>query len=466
MSAVVDEHQVNEIVRRILVGMDGRRTPRSVGPQGIFATVDEAMAGLEVAQRLFNRISIAQRKAFIQAIRDAAIQNAQRLAQMAVEETKMGRVGDKVLKNQLAAEKTPGVEDLPVAAFVGDDGLTVEEPAPFGTILAILPVTNPSATIINNAISMIAAGNTVLFAPHPTARKVSFETIGLLNQAIEKAGGPSSLLVGIEEAGLDTVRQLMSHPQVALICATGGREIVHIAMSSGKRAIGAAAGNPPVIVDETANPEKAAREIVAGCSFDNNLPCIAEKEILVTEWMADALLRCFEPAGGLVLDASYLPRLEKVVLTKDGHPNRRYIGKNAATILHELGISAGDDLRAIVVEVGHDHPLVRNETMMPVLPLVRANNFEEAVNLAVAIEGGLRHTAIIHSANINHMSEFAKAVNTTIFVKNAPSYAGIGFGGEGPTSFTIAGASGEGLTTARVFARKRRCTLVGAFSLV
>jgi propionaldehyde dehydrogenase len=466
MNAVVDERQVDDIVRRILLSMDGRRTPSPIGPQGIFATPDQALAGVEIAQRLFNHTSIAKRKAFIQAMRDTAIQNANRLAQMAVEESKIGRVADKVLKNVLAAEKTPGVEDLPMAAFVGDDGLTVEEPAPFGTILSILPVTNPSATIINNAIGMVAAGNTVLFAPHPSARKVSFETIGLLNQAIEKAGGPANLLVGIEEAGLDTVRELMSHPKIGLICATGGREIVRLAMSSGKRAIGAAAGNPPVIVDETANPEKAAQDIVAGSSFDNNLPCIAEKEIIVTEWMADALLRCFGSANALVLDASYLPRLEKIVLTEDHHPNRAYIGKNASVVLRELGISAGEELRTIIVEVDKDHPLVRNETMMPVLPLVRANSFEEAVELAVDIEGGLRHTAIIHSANIHHMSDFGKAVNTTIFVKNAPSYAGIGFGGEGPTSFTIAGASGEGLTTARVFARRRRCTLVGAFSLV
>ena len=170
MSVFVDEHQVDDIVRRILVNMDGKRAPRTVGPQGIFATVDEALAGVEVAQRLFSHTSIANRKAFIQAMRDTALLNANRLAQMAVDESRIGRVADKVLKNVLAAEKTPGVEDLPMAAFVGDDGLTVEEPAPFGTILAILPVTNPSATVINNAISMVAAGNTVLFAPHPSAQ--------------------------------------------------------------------------------------------------------------------------------------------------------------------------------------------------------------------------------------------------------------------------------------------------------
>jgi propionaldehyde dehydrogenase len=467
MPATVDERQVDEIVRRILLTVNDRRLPQAVGPHGVFATVEEALTAAEWSQRRFNAISIAQRKAFIHAMRETAISHSQQLAQMAVEETKLGRVGDKVIKTVLAAEKTPGVEDLPVQAFVGDDGLTVEEPAPFGTILAILPVTNPTATVINNAISMVSAGNTVLFAPHPSSKRTSFETMGLLNEAIEKAGGPPHLLVGIEQATLETVRELMKHPKIALITATGGKDIVRLAMSSGKRAIGAAAGNPPVIVDETANPEKAAQDIVAGGAFDNNLPCVAEKEIIVVEWMAEALLRCFASAKAVVLGKEHLARLESVVLHGEHrHANKDYVGKNASVILRQLGIPADDDLRLIVVETDKEHPFVRNEMMMPVMPLVRAPNFEEAVNIAVEAEGGLHHTAAIHSANIHHMSDFGKAVNTTIFVKNAPSYAGIGYGGEGPTSFTIAGASGEGLTTTRVFTRRRRCTLVGAFSLV
>jgi propionaldehyde dehydrogenase len=314
---------------------------------------------------------------------------------------------------------------------------------------------------------MVAAGNTVLFAPHPSAKRTSFETIGLLNQAIEKAGGPPNLLVGVEQATMETVRELMTHPKIHLISATGGKEIVRLAMSSGKRDIGAAAGNPPVIVDETANPEKAANDVVLGASFDNNLPCVAEKECIVVEWMADALLRCFPTANAMVLGTEHLSRLENVILYGEHRkPNKEFVGKNASVILRQLGIPADDDLRLIVVETDRNHPLVVHEQMMPVLPLVRVPSFEEAVDLAVEVEGGLHHTASIHSANIHHMSDYGKAISTTIFVKNAPTYAGIGYGGEGPTSFTIAGATGEGLTTARVFVRRRRCTLVGAFSLV
>lgn len=467
MSLNVEERQVDEIVRRVMEKMGDRHTSKSAGQLGVFATAEEALTAAEFARRRFAHISVAQRKAMIQAMRETTIQNSQMLAQMAVEETKMGRVSDKVMKNLLVAEKTPGVEDLPTAAHMGDYGLTVEDTAPFGIILAILPVTNPIATVVNNAIGMVAAGNAAFFAPHPSAQKTSFTVIGLLNQAMEKAAGLSSLLVGVQDGGMELVREMMQHPKISLICATGGSAVVKLALSSGKRAIGAAAGNPPALVDDTADPMKAAREIVSGGSFDNNLPCIAEKEIIATEGIADALLRCFGSAEALVLDSSHLARLEKVVLREDGHgPCKDYIGKNAAVILKQLGIDAGDELRAIIVETDRNHPLVRHEMMLPVLPLVRVGSFEEAVDVAVEVEGGLHHTAVIHSSNINHMSAFDKAVNTTIFVKNAPSYAGIGFGGEGPTSFTIAGATGEGLTSAKTFTRVRRCTLVGAFSMV
>ncbi len=466
MSVTVDESQVSEMVRRIMTRLDGQAGPQPVGPPGVFATADDAVAAADAAFQRYRLVSIAQRKKIIEAIRRTAIDHSHRLAQMAVDETRLGRVSDKVLKNVLAAEKTPGVEDLPTGIQIGDFGMTVLEPAPFGIILALLPITNPVATVINNAISMLTGGNTVLFAPHPSAQRTSFETMGLLNQAIEKAGGPPNCLVGIRDCPLDTTRALMSHRKISLLCVTGGSAVVRLAMGSGKRTIGAAAGNPPVIVDDTADPAKAAREIVAGGSFDNNLPCTCEKEIIVTEHIADDFVRCLGQSDALVLEPRYLKQLENVVLDDQQHINKAFVGKSAHVILREIGIAADESLRLVVVEVGRDHPLVRHEQIMPVLPLVRVHTFQEAMDVAVEVEGNLHHTALIHSSNINHMSDFGKAINSTIFVKNAPSFAGIGFGGEGPTSFTIAGASGEGLTTARIFTRARRCTLVGAFSLV
>ncbi len=430
--------------------------PRASQFRGVFATPDEAVAAARQAQTVFRRTPISQRKAIIEAMRQTVIEHAQPLAQLAVEETRMGRVGDKVRKNLLVAEKTPGVEILPNDAYVGDHGLTIEECAPYGTILAITPTTNPTATVINNAISMVAAGNAVVFAPHPSSQKSSLTTMDLLNEAIEAAGGPANLLTATSEAKIETAQALMAHKGINLIVATG------------KRAIGAAAGNPPALVDDTADAVKAARDIIAGHSFDNNMPCTSEKEVIVTAGIADALFAAFKAMPEVcMLPANLLPQLEKVVLNEARTgPNRTYIGQNACVILKDLGITAGEDVRAIVCDVRADHAFVRHEMMMPVLGVVRSGTFEQAVDLAVEVEDGLRHSAIIHSSNIYHMSEFGRAINTTVFVKNAPSFAGLGFDGEGHTSFTIAGRTGEGLTTARTFTRIRRCTLVGAFSAV
>lgn len=461
--------QIDAIVRRVMEQLEQPKPSLNGSPQyrGVFASIDTAMDAVHLAQQRYYRISIAKRKAIIQAIRNVGIESAQKMAQMVVQETGMGRVADKVLKHLLVSEKTPGPEFLNPDAYVGDDGLMIEECAPFGTILSITPVTNPTATIINNTISMLSAGNTVFFAPHPGAIKSSLTMIDLINEAIENAGGPPNLIVSLSQASIETVGQLMTHPGIALLSVTGGTPVVDVALRSGKRAIGAAAGNPPVLVDDTADPEKAARDIVAGHSFDNNMPCTSEKEVVVTAGIADRLLEAFTHANALVLDPKLLPQLEAVTLNeKRNGPNRFYIGKNACAILAEMGIQADEELRTIVVEVDKDHPFARHEMMMPVLAVVRVKDFAEAVEVAVELEEGLHHSAIIHSSNIYHMSEFGKAINTTIFVKNAPSFAGLGWGGEGYTSFTIAGRTGEGMTTCRTFTRFRRCSLVGAFSAV
>jgi len=471
----LEDTKIREIVRRVLVEVNDRKSEslpekaasrRSAQYRGVFDTVDEALAAVGIAQKQFRLVSLAKRKVIINALREAAIENAQLLAKMAVDESGMGRVADKVKKHLLVAEKTPGVEEVPSGAFIGDYGLTTEEPAPFGTILAVTPTTNPTATLFSNVISMLAAGNTVFFAPHPRALKTALCTIDIINEAVEHAGGPANLAVSLSEVKLDVVQELMQHPKIALLCITGGPGVVDQAMRSGKRVIGAAAGNPPVLVDDTAEPEKAARDIILGHSFDNNLPCIAEKEVIVTSSIADRLMAAFRARdNAVVLDQKHLSRLESIVLKPDrSGPHPGMIGQNASVILHELGIEVGEDIRAIVIETDKDHPFVRHELMLPVLPVVRVRDFDEAVKVAVEVEEGLSHSAIIHSSDIYHMSIFGKAINTTIYVKNAPSYAGIGMGGEGHCSFTIAGRTGEGVVSGRTFTRLRRCTLVGAFS--
>jgi propionaldehyde dehydrogenase len=476
----IDQALIEKITLEILTKMQGGKTPACHGG-GIFATVDEAVAAARKAYQELRTLSIEKRETLIQAMRDVAYENATILAQMAVDESGMGRVSDKIIKNQIAARKTPGTEDLTTQAWSGDSGLTLIEMGPYGVIGAITPTTNPTETVICNGIGMIAAGNAVFFSPHPTAKNTSMKIITLLNEAIVKAGGPANLLTSVADPSITAANEMMKHPGINMLVATGGPGVVKAVLSSGKKAIGAGAGNPPVIVDETADIEKAARDIVAGCSFDNNLPCIAEKEVIAVGAIADQLISYMQKYGAYLISGSQVDRLLDVIMTAKEEKmaegctdkprkiygiNKDYVGKDAKYILSKIGIEVPDSVKVVLCETSADHPFVIEELMMPVLPVVQVKDIDAAIALAVKVEHGNRHTAAMHSKNVDHLTRFARAVETTIFVKNAPSYAGIGVGGEGFTTFTIAGPTGEGLTSPRSFTRQRRCVLVDAFSII
>jgi acyl-CoA reductase-like NAD-dependent aldehyde dehydrogenase len=445
--------------------------PASLG-DGIFGTIDEAVRASRTAFAALSAIGLEQRKAVIESMRKAMRAQAENLARMAVDETGLGRFEDKIQKNLLVTNKTPGPEELVPTAASGDHGLVLIEPAPFGVIGAITPVTNPPSTIICNAIAMVSAGNTVVFNAHPSAKRVSAATVRFLNQAIVAAGGPPNVLATVAEPTIQSAGELMKHPLIRLLVVTGGPGVVQAAMNSGKRAICAGPGNPPAVVDATANIDKAGRDVVMGHSFDNNVICVDEKEVIAVDSIADALKASMKRAGAVELKPSDLPRLEKVIFEKNAGPrghatvNRKFVGKNASLILQELGIPAGPEVRTVLVEVPNDHPLIWTEQMMPVLPLTRVRTVDEAIELAVAAEGGCFHTATMHSHDLSALSKMAKACNCSIFVKNGRAVDGLGAAGEGYTSFTIASPTGEGLTTPRSFSRWRRCTLVDQFRIV
>ena len=347
--------------------------------------------------------------------------------------------------------------------------------APFGVVGSITPSTNPSETVICNSIGMIAAGNGVVFNPHPNAIATSNYAVDLINRASKMAGGPAVLVASVVKPTLDTAQVMYKHPNIRLLVCTGGPGVVKSVLSSGKKAIGAGAGNPPVIVDDTADIKKAAKHIIDGCSFDNNLPCIAEKEVFAFKNIADELIYEMQKNGAYKIDAAQAARLADIVLTDVKNPktgivkktvSRDCVGRDAAVLLKKIGVNVGSEIRCIITETGFDHPFVQHELMMPILPIVRVNDIDEAIDLAVKAEHGNRHTAHMHSKNIDNLTRFARAVETTIFVKNAPSYAGIGFGGEGHTTFTIAGPTGEGLTSARSFTRYRRCVMSDSFRII
>jgi len=467
----IDEAMVKKIIAEVMnkVQQDSP-IQTSKTTIGEFATVDQAVAAARQAYNELKGFTLEQREKMICAMRQTVEEHAAILAEMAVSESGMGRVDDKTLKNQLAARKSPGTEDLTTEALTGDNGLMLVERGPFGVIGSITPTTNPSETIISNGIAMVASGNSVVFSPHPSAVQTSKKTIQILNEAIIKAGGPANLLVTLINPSIEAANEIMNHPGINLLVATGGPGVVKAVMSTGKKAIGAGAGNPPAVVDESADIKKAAQDIIAGCSFDNNLPCIAEKEVIVVESVADQLVAYMQQFGAFLIKGEDIDRLRDVIMIKRENQsytiNKNYVGRDALVLLDKIGIFAPPETRVVLCETTIDHPFVQEELMMPVLAVVRVKDVDEAIKLAVEVEHHNRHTAIMHSKNVDNLTRLARAIETTIFVKNAPSYAGIGVGGEGHITFTIAGPTGEGLTSARTFTRQRRCVLADGFSIV
>ncbi len=472
---MIDENKISEIVKKVIMDMNIEDKPKRK-QLGVFDTMEEAIDACNKAYAVFKNYNKEQRENIIKQIRKLTHEEAETMAKLAVEDTKMGNVYHKILKHHLVADKTPGTEDLEVKALSGDRGLTLVEMAPYGIIGAITPSTNPSCTVICNSIGMLAAGNGVLFNPHPHAKRISAYAVDLVNRAVLAAGGPENIVATVANPTMESSNTMVNHPSVRMLVATGGPGVVKMLLSSGKKAIGAGAGNPPVVVDDTADIKKAAKDIIDGCTFDNNLPCIAEKECFVMENVADELIANMQKHGAYLLTASQAAALEDVVLVEvpPKSPsqkakkviNKDWVGRDAKKILAQIGIDAADDIRCIICETEFSHSFVQTELMMPILPIVRCHSFEEAMEMAVKAEHGNRHTAHLHSKNVDHMTSYAKAICTTIFVKNAPSYAGIGFNSEGHTTFTIAGPTGEGITSARSFTRQRRCVLVDSLSII
>jgi aldehyde dehydrogenase len=336
----------------------------------------------------------------------------------------------------------------------------------------VTPSTNPAATVINNAISMIAAGNTVVFAPHPAAKGVSQRAVTLINEAVIAAGGPANVITTVLNPNIATAQQLFSYPGINLLTVTGGEAVVEEARKhTDKRLIAAGAGNPPVVVDETANLEKAGRDIVWGASFDNNIICADEKEVIVVDSVADRLKAEMSKHKAVELSADQAKRLQDLVLGKIGLDNkgtvkREWVGRDAAKFAAAIGLTVPPDTRLLFVETTADHPFAVTELMMPILPIIRVANVVEAIALAVKLEGNCKHTAAMHSRNLDNLDRMANEINTSIFVKNGPCLAGLGFGGEGWTSMTITTPTGEGVTSASTFVRLRRCVLVDNFRIV
>ena len=434
---------------------------------GVIDDMDRAVDAAHIAQSKLASGTLELRDKIVEVMRAVSRKETPRLAEMAVAETGLGRVDDKQKKNLLVANKTPGTEILRPVAVTGDHGLMLTERAPYGVIGAIAPTTNPTETIICNGIGMVAGGNAVVFNVHPGAKGVCNYLVERLNEGIVSVGGPENLISSFAEPTIESAGALMKHPGIRLLVVTGGPGVVKAAMASGKRTIAGGPGNPPVVVDETADLRKAARGIVMGGSLDNCIVCTAEKEIIAVSEIADTLKKYCVEEGAYEVRGPQIEKLRKLVVADDGlHPHKDWVGKDATKILEAIGVKAPANTRIIIVEGDEQSPFVQGELLMPVLGFVRVPTVEEGIAMAKRVEHGFGHTAAMYSTNIDHLHAMARAMNTSIFTKNAPTFAGLGLGGEGYTSFTIASPTGEGLTNAVHFTRERRCTLADSFRIV
>ncbi len=472
------EDLIRSVVQQVLSQMgsaapatNGKATARPSGTFGVYPTADAAVAAAASAFEQYRTRPLGDRKKALARIRQVCVEQAEELGRMELEETKVGRLDHKIAKLRDAIPRVPGVEFLRTENDSGDHGITLTDYSPFGVIGAITPVTHSLPTLAGNAINMLASGNTVVFNAHPLGAKVAAEGVRRFNKAIRGAIGLDDLLTIIDPPTLESAAALFDHQGVRLLVVTGGPAVARAALSSKRRAIVAGPGNPPVVVDATACLENAAKSIIEGAAFDNNLLCIGEKQVFAVADVFDKLMEAVGRHGGYRLNSSQIDALTKAAFKKgddDGalHIHKDLVGQDPAVLGRHAGADVPKGTQILFGETGAEHPFVDHEQMMPFLPFVRVSNVDRAIALAKESEHGYGHTAILHSRDTSVMSKMGKLMDCTVFVVNGPSLAGVGLGGEGVLSFSIAGPTGEGVTTPLTFCRQRRSALVGGMRFV
>lgn len=475
------ELTVADIVDELLARWEAEgRLVRVHGPDvaeqhddGVFATVNEAVRAAAEAQKRVAAASLDDRGRMVEIIRRLCVERASEWARLELEETGLGRLDHKTQKLK-SIPYVLGIEAMRTEARSDSSGLCVIERAPWGVIGMVLPVTHSVPTMASNAINVIAAGNTAVFSPHPSGAKSATHALRAINREIERELRIANVITTTKEPSLRSAEELFQHPDVPLLCVTGGPSVAKAAMKQGKRVIAAGPGNPPVVVDETADLEAAANAIIAGASFDNNLLCIGEKEVFAVASAADGFLSAMRRAGAFQLDPAAIERLTLAAFRFDpsgrgygsAHLKKELLGKDATVLAEAAGVRVPPDTRLLFGETSEDHPFVQEEQMMPFLPVVRVRDADAGITAALKAEHGYRHTALIHSRNVETVTKMARARNTTLFVQNASCSAALGLGGAGYLSFSIATPTGEGVTTPLTFTRERQIAIGGALRII
>ncbi len=441
------------------------------GADGVFQTVDDAVAAASDAFEKFRTRPVSDREKVVQIVKTMCEQQAEELGRLEMEETRIGRLDHKIEKLKII-KLVPGTEFLKPTAYTGDHGLTMIEQAPFGVIGAITPVTHSLPTLAGNVVNMAAAGNSMVFNPHPSGARIACEGVRRFNREITKAIGIENLITIIETPTIESADQIFQHRGVKMLCVTGGPAVARAALAARKKSVVAGPGNPPVVVDETADIENAARCIVQGAAYDNNLLCIGEKEVFAVVSIFDRLMDAVSRNGGYRLDASQVDALTKLAFSPPREPgghavlNKDLVGKDASYLAKMIGLTVPAGTQLLYGETDTSNPFVPEEQMMPFVPFVRAKNTQHAIELALEFEHGFGHTAIIHSRDVRTTTLMGRLMNTTLYVVNGPSMSGLGLGGEGYLSFSVATPSGEGVTTPATFTRSRRFVMADELRMI
>ena len=475
----VSQQMIAEIAREVVARLREQMSPSSSavpvlrGQDGVFESVDEAVNAAYEAQKKVAAMSLEERGRMIEIIRGICNDRREELGRMEMEETRGGRLDHKIAK-LTNMRFVLGVEALQSQARTNHTGLCLIERAPWGVVGMMLPVTHSVPTMASNAINILAAGNTAVFGPHPSGQKVARYALQLWNRAIERELGVANVLTTTTSASIEAAEQIFHHPKVALLCCTGGAAVAKAAAKSGKRVIAGGPGNPPVVVDETADLDHAAKCIIEGAAFDNNLLCIGEKEVFVVASVADAFIAAMRRAGAYQLDAAAIERLTQAAFTFDkpgggcarAHVKKDLVGKDVDVLAAAAGVQAPAGTPLLFGETNEEHAFVQEEQMMPFVPIVRVPCVNSAIAAAVRAEHGYHHTALIHTSNVETATKMARAVNTTLFLQNAASPASLGVGGPGYFSHTIATPTGEGITTPLTFTRERQMVVGNALRMI
>lgn len=386
--------------------------------QEVLATYNQ-----EQADRIFEAVAIAANK------------NRIPLAKMAVAETGMGIVEDKVIKNHFAAEeiynKYRCVKTCGVIERDETNGLTrVAEP--LGVIAGVIPTTNPTSTVIFKTLIALKTRNGIIFSPHPRAKKCTIETAKILLEAAVAAGAPKNIIGWIEEPSIDLTQHLMSHEGISMILATGGPGMVKSAYSSGKPALGVGAGNTPAIIDETADIKTAVSSILMSKTFDNGMICASEQSVVVHKDVYDEVKKEFEYRGAYLLNKKEKDKVARTII-QNGKLNAAIVGQPAYKIAELAGVKVPQDTKVLIGEVekiGDDEPF-SYEKLSPVLAMYKVKDFETAVSYAAELIhfAGRGHTSVLYTAehNADRITHFSNMLDTGRILVNTPaSQGGIG----------------------------------------